>query len=774
MKKLIFILIAFFMVFTAGVFADEEATVSGKASFNVKAIDGERESSKFLEYRDLPEGLAGSFELLFKKSDKYFMEFKGYNISQDDQYVGISGGRYGIFKFDINYDKIPHRFSFDSKTLYSGIGSGNLIYSDSMQSDLQNNATSLSDLALRLSDYFAASYPFDVEYIREKTSLDINVTAFDPFNFSFNIGKEDRKGIRPYFGSFGFYNTLELVEPIEYDTTNASLTIEYAKRPFYVNAGFQISCFQNNIDALIWDNPFRVDDASRAGFPQSYLNPFQLGPNLINETTSTGLIDLPPDNEYQNFFLTGAFELPMKGRILAKLAWGSLEQDDNLFPYTSNTTILGEQDLNGDGTLEFFDAWDAANLPLRNADAKVDTTLYTLLFTIKPLDFMNIKARYRSYEYDNKAGMIHFPGYVRTDANWEAIEIETEPVSWEKTTYGIDFGFDLIKRSTLTVGYAQENIERILREVADSDEDIFKVSYDSSPVSWMDLRLSYEMSERDGNYDYTVPFHLLIEHGEDPPQLPWLRKYDEANRNRDRAQLLLMFYPADDLVLSGSFIHGKDDFKDSLFGLLEDEHRVYSFDIDYMLKDTISLYAFFSLEQYENKEKARQWCTVDCTEGPIGNPFLTDTGPESFNNWYADSEDEIHTLGVGLKALTDDKKNKFNFWYSMSKAEGKILFSSPVGDATNDLNAFEPIPFDEVDDTRLQTINLSFKRHLTNSLSLGIGVWREKWDVEDFNYVGFDFIPLTTAGAYNAAFLMGTLEPEYDVNIGYVKLYFKF
>ncbi len=769
MKKFILFYVAFFIIFTASVFADEEATISGKASFNVKSVDGERKSSKFLEYRDLPDGLSGSFELLFKKSDKYFMEFKGYNISQDDQYVGVSGGRYGYFKFDLNYDKIPHRFAFDARTLYSGIGTGDLIYSDSMQSDLQNNATSLTDLALRLSDYFAASYPFDVEFIRENTNLDIDVMAFDPLNFKFSIGKEDRKGIRPYFGSFGFYNALELVEPIEYDTTNASLTMEFAKRPFYVNAGLHVSCFQNNIDTLIWDNPFRVDDASRAPFPSSYLNPYQLGPALINEASTTGLIDLPPDNEYQNFFITGTFELPMKGRILAKLAWGSLEQDDALYPYTSNTAIMGEQDLNGDGTLEFFDAWDVANLPLRKADAEVDTTLYTLLFTIKPLNFMDIKARYRSYEYDNKGSVIHFPGYVRTDANWEDVEIATEPSSWEKTTYGIDFGFDLFKRSNLTVGYAQENIERIRREVADSDEDIFKVSFDTSPVSWMDLRFSYEMSERDGDYDYTVPFHLLMEQGENPPQLPWLRKYDEANRDRDRAQLLLTFYPIDDLILSGSFIHGKDDFKDSLFGLLEDKHRVYTFDIDYALKEAISLYAFYSLEKYENLEKARQWDPDD-----LGDPYIADTTPVSFCNWYGEAEDEIHTLGAGLRAATEDKKYGLNFWYSMSKAEGEILFSSPLGDSTNDINEFVPIAFEEVDNTKLQTFSVSLKRHLTSSLALAIGFLREKWEVEDFNYIGFDFIPLTTTGAYNATFLMGTLEPEYDVNIGYVKLYFKF
>ncbi len=769
MKKISLLFIALMLLFPATLIAEEEASVSGEGSVIVKAVDGENESSKFMEYRDLPDGVTGSLNLFLRKSDTYFLEFNAKNIALDDQYFKLSTGRYGLFTIDASYNKIPHRFAYDAKTIYNGIGTGSLSLSDFMQTDLQAS-TSLINLASTLSDYFSEAYTFDSVLFRERSGIAVNVTAFDPFNFRFEVNKEERSGTRPYFGSFGFYNVHELMEPIDYDTTDARFTVEFARKPFVITAGFYLSHFKNNVDSLIWENPFRITDAVRVGFPDSYLNPYQLGPVLINQASTKGLIDLSPDNGYRNYFLSGVVDLPMKGKLIAKASWGTMEQNDRLFPYTINTAIEGIGDLDHDGALENFDAWDASYLPVSKVDAKVETSLYTLLYTMRPTDFLNIKARYRSYEYDNQTEIIHFPGYVRTDANWEEIEVANHPSSYKKSDYGIDFGLTFLRSNTLTIGYARNNIKRKHREVAESDDDIFTVAFDSTPLSWLDIRASYEMSQREGEYDFTVPFG----DEERPPQLPWLRKYDEANRDRDRAQLLLTFSPYENLTLTAQLIDGKDDFEDSIFGLLEDTHRVYSLDIDYTLNEIASVFAFGSFEKYCNKEAARQWNPGPPESTGEGDPYVTDTDIESDSNWDAKSEDTVRTIGAGFSVTPAGQKNSLHCWYSLSKAEGEVVFSSPVGGSSADTNNFEPIPFDQVDNSKLQTFNAAVKHSMTKKVALIIGYMYERWSMNDFNYDGFTYIPTLTSGAYNASLFMGTLEPKYSVNIEYIKLHFRF
>ena len=767
MKKITYLFIACLLIAPAFLLAEEEATLSGEGSIAIKAVDGEDKSSKFMEYRDIPDGLTGSIQLFFRKSDEYFVEVLGKNIALDDQYFRLSTGKFGAFKIDATYNKIPHRFAYDAKTIFSGIGTGNLTLADAIQSSLQSS-TSLIDLASNLNQYISEGYLFDSELLRERSGIGINVTAFDPLNFKFEVNKEERSGTRPYFGSFGFYNTHELMEPVNYDTTDARFTAELTKKHMYINGGFYLSHFKNNIESLAWDNYVRVTDSTREAFPAAYLNPYQLGPNLINQGSATGLIDLAPDNSYRNFFLTGAFDFPLHGRFLARASWGTMEQDDDLFPYTVNTALDGEGDLNGDGTLEIFDASDIANLPVSSAKAKVDTNLYNLVVTMRPSDFMSVKAHYRSYEYDNRSATIHFPGYARTDANWEDIEVSTHPSSYKKSDYGLDLGFTFLRSNTISVGYTRNNIQREHREVAESDDDVLTVSFDSTPLSWLDIRASYEMSEREGEYDFTVPFG----DEEEPPQLPWLRKYDEVNRDRDRAQILLTFLPSESLTLTAQLIDGEDDFQDSLFGLLEDEHRIYTLDIDYSLSEKASVYAFGSFERYNYRESGRQWEPAVGGNGN-GDPYNTDTDIKSNSNWSADSEDTVTTIGAGFHVAPGSEKNSLHVWYSMSKAEGDIMFYSPVG-GTTDANNFEPIPFQEVDNSKLQVFNASLKHHLSKNMAFVFGYMRERWSIDDFNYDGVSYVPTLTSGAYNATVLMGTLEPDYNVNIGYVKLYFKF
>lgn len=769
-KSILFtVLMTLFLLLPLYSFAGEDGTVSGKASVAVSTLEDERESAKFQEYREVPDGISGSTELRYKKND-YFLEVTADKISQDDQYLNLRTGFYGKYRIEISYDRIPHRFAFDAKTLYSGVGTGRLILSDRIQSDLQNTASSTA-LARKLDDYFAGSFTTDLELLRKKGTANIDLMALDPFNLRVEFSREKREGARPFFGSFGFGNAIEIAEPIDYNTTDIKVIAEYTKRPLYLNLTFYSSEFDNNTGTLTFDNPFRVSDSTTA---TAYTATFAAGP-------SKGLIDLYPDNSYQSISFTGSLmDLPLKSRLSATAALGWLRQDDNFVPYTINTAIKKGAVSGIAGVPVPINAFDVSSLPKASPDAKVDTTLVNLLLTSKPISILRVKGKYRFYEYDNNTDIISFPGHVRFDAVWEPEHEDNVPTSYKKHTAGIDLGFDLFKATTLTLGYTFENTERKNREVEDQDENIYRVALDTKPLSWLDLRLAYERSERRGDYNYLIPFvatHITspeeageVAAGTEPvAQIPFLRKYDEAERDRDRVQLIASVYPIEPLTLTGQIIYGRDDFKDSAFGLLDDKHEIYSIDADYSISDRWNIFAFYSYEKYKNSQKARQW-----TPGSLGDPFLKEKGLNSNSNWNADNEDIVNTVGGGLNIAFMPKKLDFKLTYSYSETDGKVKLLSPLGTSATDSNPFVPAEFSDVDDVKLQTLDAKVKYRIMKGLSIALGYMWERFDISDFENRGFTYIPTTATGDYNGALLMGTLPKDYNVNILYAKLSYNF
>ena len=754
-------------------YAEDGTTMSGMSSITLRTVSGERESSKFLEYREIPDGISGNLEFQYKSKNYYFLGLKARDIAEDDQNVNLSMGKYGRYRMELIYDKLPHRFAFDAKTLYAGTGTGNLVLSDRLQSDLQGGfdgdiVPDPTQLAARLQSYFDGAASTDLELFRENGMVNIDVMTLNPLNMRIEFKREEREGTRPFAGSFGFANVNEIPEPIDYETTSIKFIAEFAKRPYYLSGSYYFSTFQNNIDTLTWDNPFRVSDGT-ASNAYSVTN---------TSGASKGLIDLYPDNDYHNASLTGSFmDLPLKSRVSATTSWGWMRQDDALVPFTTNTAI------NTTSTPAApFVASDPASLPASKVDAKVDTSLYNVQVTSRPLNFMHTKARYRYYEYDNNTGQIDFPGRVRLDAAWLTEAEKNLPTGYIKNTAGMDIAFDVIRATTLTFGYTYDKVKRAHREAFKTEDDIYEVSIDTKPLAWVDFRISYERSERDGNYDFTVPFEGVSPNA----QLPFLVKYDEADRDRDRIRLLTTVYPIEPLTVTVSATYGKDKFEDSSFGLLEDQHQIYSFDADYSVTDRLNFNTFYSYERYKNKSNARQWTpcnpvtdtitTPGCTgAGEGADPYFMVTGLDSPSNWIAENQDRTNTVGAGLNAALLPSKLDFDITYSFSTTDGEVALSSPVG-ANNavDPNNFTPAGFAQVDDIKIQTLDAKVKLHFNKGLSLAVGYLWEIFDISDFSDNGFDFVPTTATGTFNGGVLMGVLPKDYTASVIYTKLIYRF
>jgi hypothetical protein len=739
---------------------------TGQAEFTFRKAINERQSSKYQEYRSLPEGISGSLEII-EPAQRNFFQLQGNNLFNDDLNLKTIFGESGNFKVELGYNKLVHRFAFDAKTLYSGIGSGTLTLDDAMQTALQAS-TSTTVLATNLKNYFANAASTDVQLSRNTTALNFDFMNLNPLILGFEVKNEKREGTRPIFGAFGFGNPIELPEPISYDTNEVKLKADFAKDFLALNATYYFSNFKNNIDTLTWDNPFRITDSTAANaYSQTYAS-----------GASKGLMDLAPNNNYQNFTLSGALtDLPLRSQFSSTVSMGLMTQNDPFVAYTTNTAIATGAVTGTTGVTTPFNAYDVSTLPKSSADAAVHTSLYNLVLSSNPTNFIHIKSKYRNYNYENKTSIIEFPGYARFDAVWEPDKIKTEPSSYNNITAGVDLDFDISNFATYSLGYTNDKTNRIHREVAAQDDKIYNASLDIKPLG---LRTSYEISKRTGEYDYTVPFELVIEEGHKPAQLPWLRKYDEANRDRERIQVQSTLISNDSLTVTGSLVNGKDTFIDSPFGLLSDSHNSYAVDADYAVNDRISLYSFYSLEEYKNSQKSRAW-TQDArgTGGAddaknTGDPYYDETTYDSNSNWDAVSTDKLDTVGVGINFALVPEKLAFDVNFSSSINNGNITFTSTLGTAANDQNAVTPVDYTAVEDNNFSTLSAKLKYFFSPDIIHTFGLVYEKLALNDYNLNGFEYIPTTSTGAYNAALLMGTLPESYETALVYIMSTFKF
>ena len=178
--------------------------------------------------------------------------------------------------------------------------------------------------------------------------------------------------------------------------------------------------------------------------------------------------------------------------------------------------------------------------------------------------------------------------------------------------------------------YAYKTMDRTNSEVSHQSDQVFGTSMDTRPADWLDLRLAYDHTITDiGDYNYQV----YLDSGQDLNEFPSLRKYNQADVNKDRVRLTGTVYPTDATALTGNLTYGRDDFTNSPYGLTEDNYFAAGLDADWSLSKRLQLHGFYNYEKYMNKQHAQGYF-----DG-------TGDGIETLTDWRAQGTDVVHTLG---------------------------------------------------------------------------------------------------------------------------------
>jgi MtrB/PioB family decaheme-associated outer membrane protein len=681
-------------------------------TFQFREDPGRVESAKFSEYRDLRSGfrlrelhITGDAP----DSDRYF-DFRGTNVGRADARYGLQYGSWGDWELEVDYNKIVHRFGNEALFLWNVTGPGRFEIADPAQAQIQGaieRQRALSPAGVNfaflrglLAPYLEAASTLDIGLRRDRTDLSFELGRMGPLAWSANIQHENRNGTRPYGGSFGFSNAPEIVEPIDYDTSTAELKGEWNGAGAGVQFGYRYSQFENNISTLIWDNPFRVSDATD---PNAYSAP---GSGSIGGA-ALGFADLAPSNDASLAFVDGRARFGGNWHANGRASYQILSQDDPLLPYTLNTAIVGE----GFGGAH-FDPTNPANLPASRADNEVKVLNLSADVGSRFADRFDLAFRYRYYDYDNQSRRISFPGYVRFHAVWEEIGRITVPYSYTRETASVELGWEVTDTSELQLSYELRSWDRTFREVESSDESAVKLSFDTRAIPNLVLRSSYEIGDRsiDG-YDTAAMENSFIVHGE-PANHPGMRKFLQAAREYGEWSVMAMYLAGDSLSLTATTSGRQEDYDESPLGLQSADKLGFGLELGWALREGVSANLFANRESIDYFLRSRQsGATASVRE---------------IDDWTGDFEDTTDTLGLGLSC---DECGKWNaeFAASWSRTEGSLdLFSPPGGtpDVAFDITNYDDVTFFSVD----AEVDYRLSEHVSAGLSW---LW-EDYDIDSF------------------------------------------
>ena len=689
--------------------ADEEVPPAwtGRFDFGVLGTSVDGDPARYERYRDLSDGLFLEDARVHRERNQWLLDFVGEHVGRKDQRLTGTAVRPGRVTAWFMWDQIPMLLSRNTRTLYTGLGTGQLSIDDQLQALVQAVPAAINPV------FNQSSYQFETKTRRHIADTGFAYTPTRELTLTGTFRRTDREGTIPYGGSFGHSSVVELPAPTNFTLSDFEGSAEYTRDPLLFRAGYSGSWFHNDVTSLIFDNPFRAID--------------------VPATPSRGREALAPTNSFIGVNGLASFKLPRRTRVTAYGSIGTLKDSgDPLIPQTINTSFTTQP------------------IERSTVEGEARTSSVTLNFVSRPTNLLDLNVRYRSYEYDNKTPEFALSQRVAYDNTPAAVvpPVHSEPFGVIRHT--VDADFRVLPRGYLSagIGFSRIGEERSHRIFESTADNTFRLTFDSFGQGWFTLRSKYEYGQRRGE-GIEQGEEMLAEIGEQPG----MRHYDVADRNRNRITLLGTVVPRANFSGTVSIAAGKDDYIHSEFGVRDNTHRVYTAGIDYVPMERVTFGATYAYERYNALSRSRQ-----------ANPGVQFTDPS--RNWASDGTDKVHSgiFSMGIARIAD--KIDLHLMYDFSHARATYEYiAGAVPDRTLPEEVVLPStlpPPTQLPPTlsELQRGTVDAVYSLTTRFSVGVSYWYENFRVEDFT-LDIEANPALVRGQ---AVLMGYLYRPYTAN----------
>ena len=738
--------------------ADNAKPERGMIDFGVRQVWGDEygrpdlpfkpgiQNSKYNEYRDIRNGFfIRRFRLDFEDvlGSKNYVSLQSQRAIDKDQSYLASFGRWGKYKVQFRYDEIPHTFTNTARTLFTTTAPGIFTISPQIRASLQAGQA-LTSLPSTIQTQIVPGMQFVTpSLVRRNGALLASYSPSSNWTLWTAVSREHMSGTRPLGAIFNSSPSaaitggdgVEIPEPINYFTTNFRAGTEYGRDLWDVQLSYLGSFFENRIDNVTFDNPFRTTDCVAP-----------TGCTSATQGPAVGRLDLYPDNSAHYITVAGAVDLTKSMRLMASINPGWLRQNDRFLPYTSNALLLA-----GTGAL-----------PSASLEGKKQTLAMNYTFVASPFKHFQFKAGYRQYDYNNDTPQRNFTP-VQGDFSAASLTspVENTPFGFNRKTFEATGNYYFGKKSSFKAGYVGEWMDRTHRDVEHSAENAFIASLDLVPRKDFSFRVSYKHAARDPEaYDDEAQSIAEASGGITEEQVNH-RRFDEAARVRNRVDAQASWDATDRLTLSAFGTTTQDDYNQRggvnsanplnflssttnpyyLYGVLKDISNNYGFDADFTISPAVSMFAEYSHELYHKRMTSRNRAPGNGIANGVlvaSNCGLSGAPCDSPNNdWESTARDHVDIWTIGTDTYFG-KKFYFTTYYSLSAGRGNV-FTHPLGDHTittgvnkfNLLGTSAAVDYPETTN-RMHEFVAIFKFKVTKNLMPKVEYRLQQWDNKDY------------------------------------------
>jgi MtrB/PioB family decaheme-associated outer membrane protein len=586
----------------------------------------EQQLGKLLEYRDIKTGLViPQFLLRYTPKDSVgTYQIEGRNLLQLDQSFWARASQPGLYDAQVRYDGIVHTFSTDARALGT-FGNGNLYALPSPRPD--SNA------------WRAAPYLSPIRTIWDPLKMSFALTPTPAWDFKAEYTHIAKAGDRPMGMAFGSSsnNTREILEPIDQTVQDFRVLQSYSKPRFTAAATYDFSMFQNAYNSVSSNNPQQTADTPAAG-------------------AAVGRTALAPNNSAQAATVVLAGNFPWRTRVMASGSYSWWRQNEPFIPVTTNSFLINNP---------------LYAVPRTSLDGQAGTSMVNASVNSHPLKDLTLTLRARSFQYRNSTPPFAVANLVISDRSVEAGDTSAAK-PFTKTNGDFSAGYRLPANFNVTASYSWEQWLRdtTQRNVHATNEVTPKISLDYMGVDWLTLRASYLNGSRRGS---TYVQNLSTEN-------PDFRRFDEADRNRERTNFEVEVTPVDELTFSLTWEIGHDGYPNSTYGVQSDKSIMAGGSVEWTPSKRFMFNLGYSREDYN--DLLQQLYRTGSTAATLDNPTWA---------WTNNNTDHINTTYAGFTAVLDPGKWEAGGTLSMSDATFLIAAYNPVtptgGTAAQNLSA---------------------------------------------------------------------------------------
>lgn len=781
--------------------APAQGPVCSELEFGGRAMSVTGSREKFHEYRDV-SFFFNELELGVQPSGSpYFLDVDVRNATRGDQSYRVSGGSYGTFRAAASFERLPHNFN-KGPFILSGFGTRNLGIDGGIQGALQAGEQTRAERGgdpttdatgedafqqAVIRSLISTAEPSTFKLTRDRAAFAADLNLGSDAKTWVKVTDERREGARligagtyeryaigatalTHTKDLFFVSGQELAEPIDYQTTSINAGVGMYKKAWSADLEYTFTEFKDNLDALIWANPFRNTDATATSAAGAAA---VAGDNGFNRGRFTrGRMGLPPSNQSHEAAASGSVELPLNGRLTGSVGMGLTTQNTALLSYTLNSAIAG---VAGGPT----NVTEVAALPTPNFRGEVRTLNQSWKLTMKPLEGLGTALKYRYYDYDNRSDQIVFPGYVAFgEAYWRAVRNDPgAPVSNSRPSYTrqsseLSADYELVKGLTVSgEGFWDLWDYRDLRLDKTNELGV------GTGLAWhlghaAKLHGSWRWSHRTAK-DYVYGAQAAN------PEAIGLANYNWADRIRHRGNLRLEVAATDDLSLGAGGQILNDAFGAAeRFGLKSQQTAGANFDLTYEPSEALTVSLDYGRERIRSRMQNGAKDNAFNSASALDDTFNGDSF-NPLNYWNSTITEDIDT--VGLEAtFRPVEKVELNGGYSLSYSRMRFGVTNPnaaqaVATFGRDAKLENGIAQDWPDVvSRTHELRAGGSYQLLENLRLGLNYLFEKYRLNDFTNTGTYLAGLSSTENTTRFVFTGANQFDYTAHVVGTSLNWRF